>query len=123
MTSGAFYRLLADPAATSRWYLMSPRDSAGREIDPRIFTQGVPIGPRWLARCLDRLRRGEEAPRGQERVWSEVRAGRLIGHLGGLGCPADQEFGLESPCLAVVGRNLAAPAERVCRDVREAPAE
>lgn len=44
MTSRGFYRLLADPAATKRWYLGSPLDPRGTEIDPRLFTQGVPVG-------------------------------------------------------------------------------
>lgn len=45
MTSlGGYYRLLADPAAISRWYLSSPIDPTGREIDPRTFTQGAPVG-------------------------------------------------------------------------------
>jgi hypothetical protein len=44
MSSGGFYRLLADPAATSRWYLKSPLDPAGDEVDPRLFTQGTPVG-------------------------------------------------------------------------------
>lgn len=37
-----FYRLLADPAAVSRWYLKAPIDSSGNEVDSRVFTQGVP---------------------------------------------------------------------------------
>ncbi|QNM95560.1 imm11 family protein [Chitinimonas koreensis] len=36
-----FYRILADPAATTRWYLKSPTDLHGIEVDPRIFTQGL----------------------------------------------------------------------------------
>jgi hypothetical protein len=43
MSSRKFYRLIADPAATSRWYLKSPIDPSGNEVDPRLFTQGVPV--------------------------------------------------------------------------------
>jgi len=43
MSSRNFYRLLADPAATSRWYLKSPFDPSGNEVDPRLFTQGVHV--------------------------------------------------------------------------------
>lgn len=44
MSSRKFYLLLADPTATSRWYLKSPLDPSGNEVDPRLFTQGVPVG-------------------------------------------------------------------------------
>ena len=43
MTSKAFYRLLADPAIENPWFLKSPVDPSGREIDARIFTNGVPV--------------------------------------------------------------------------------
>lgn len=39
-----FYELLADPAVFPRWYLKSPLDPSGNEVDPRLFTQGVPVG-------------------------------------------------------------------------------
>jgi hypothetical protein len=38
-----FYRLVADPAAVSRWYLKSPVDRDGVEIDPRIFRVGSQV--------------------------------------------------------------------------------
>lgn len=44
MNSGHYYELLADPEATTRWYLKSPVDSEGNEIDPRLFTQGLRVG-------------------------------------------------------------------------------
>ncbi len=43
MNSGHYYELLTDPEATSRWYLKSPVDSEGHEIDPRLFTQGLRV--------------------------------------------------------------------------------
>lgn len=43
MSSRKFYRLLSDPAATSRWYLKAPIDASGDAVDPRMFTQGVPV--------------------------------------------------------------------------------
>jgi len=33
-----FYRVLPDPKANQRWYLKSPVDSNGQEVDPRSFT-------------------------------------------------------------------------------------
>jgi hypothetical protein len=44
MSSRKYYELLADPAAFPRWYLKSPIDPSGKEVDPRLFTQGVPVG-------------------------------------------------------------------------------
>lgn len=44
MSTLKYYELQADPAAFPRWYLGSPIDPAGSEIDPRTFTQGVPVG-------------------------------------------------------------------------------
>lgn len=43
MTSCKFYRVDADPAATSRWYLKAPLDPSGNEVDPRLFTQGTAV--------------------------------------------------------------------------------
>jgi hypothetical protein len=43
MSEERYYELLADPEATSRWYLKSPLDSDDNEVDPRTFTQGVPV--------------------------------------------------------------------------------
>jgi hypothetical protein len=40
MSVNSFYRLLADPAATSRRFLKAPLDPSGNEVDPRLFTQG-----------------------------------------------------------------------------------
>lgn len=40
MTRAGFYRILADPHACLRWYLAAPLDAWGREVDPRLFTQG-----------------------------------------------------------------------------------
>ncbi|NMG68096.1 hypothetical protein GPA19_24490 [Azoarcus indigens] len=48
MSEGKFFRLLADPTATSRWYLKAPLDPFGNEIDPRLFTQGVPFDRQQL---------------------------------------------------------------------------
>jgi hypothetical protein len=45
MSSRRFYRLLADRTASTRWHLKSPLDPSGSEVDPRSFTQGVPVGP------------------------------------------------------------------------------
>lgn len=45
MTSDKFYRVLADPAARSRWYMKSPFDPAGHEVDPRQFAQGLRVAP------------------------------------------------------------------------------
>jgi hypothetical protein len=59
MSSRKFYRLLADPAATSRWYLKSPIDPAGNEVEPRLFTQGVPVGSQPALR-LPLRRNGDE---------------------------------------------------------------
>lgn len=43
MPSCKFYRLAADPAATSRWYLTAPRDPLDNRVDPRLFTEGLPV--------------------------------------------------------------------------------
>jgi hypothetical protein len=59
MSSRKFYRLIADPAATSRWYLKSPIDPSGNEVDPRLFTQGVPVGSQPALR-LPLRRKGDE---------------------------------------------------------------
>lgn len=59
MSSRNFYRLLADPTATSRWYLKSPIDPSGNEVDPRSFTQGVPVGSQPSLR-LPLRRSGDE---------------------------------------------------------------
>jgi hypothetical protein len=40
-----YYRLLGDRAATAHWQLGSPTDLAGNDVDPRLFTEGVPVGP------------------------------------------------------------------------------
>jgi hypothetical protein len=44
MNSKGFYRLrfIADDGVT-RWFLGSPYDSAGNEVDPRVFADGVPV--------------------------------------------------------------------------------
>lgn len=46
MKSESYYRIIADPKATDRWYLGVPIDSSGREVDPRLFTQGVEVDRR-----------------------------------------------------------------------------
>jgi hypothetical protein len=56
---GNFYRLLADPAATSRWHVKSPLDPSGNEVDPRSFTQGVPVDS-LLPLTLPLRRSGDE---------------------------------------------------------------
>lgn len=33
-----FYRVLVDPNESDRWYLKTPVDTRGREVDPRVFT-------------------------------------------------------------------------------------
>jgi len=38
-----FYRILDDMDASDRWWLASPVDAQGRELDPRIFTEGGPV--------------------------------------------------------------------------------
>lgn len=38
-----YYELMADPEEKSRWYLKSPLDPNGNEVDPRIFTQGTEV--------------------------------------------------------------------------------
>jgi hypothetical protein len=43
MSQDRFYELVADPKATSRWFLKSPLASDGSEIDPRTFTKGEPV--------------------------------------------------------------------------------
>jgi hypothetical protein len=43
MSTEGFYDLVIDPALESCWFLKAPRDSAGNEIDPRIFTEGDPV--------------------------------------------------------------------------------
>lgn len=35
-----FYRVLADPKVTIRWYLKAPLTSNGQEVDSRVFTIG-----------------------------------------------------------------------------------
>lgn len=35
-----FFRVLADPKATTRWFLKSPVGSDGEQLDSRIFTSG-----------------------------------------------------------------------------------
>ncbi|WP_162932251.1 imm11 family protein [Solimonas sp. K1W22B-7] len=35
-----FFRLIADSEATDRWYLKAPINSLGKEVDPRLFTEG-----------------------------------------------------------------------------------
>lgn len=59
MTSRMFYEILADPDATTRWYLKSPLDPSGNEVDPRLFTQGVPVGSQPLLE-LPLRRNGDE---------------------------------------------------------------
>jgi len=59
MSSRKFYRLLADPIATSRWYLKCPIDPSGVEVDPCLFTQGVPVGSQPALR-LPLRRNGDE---------------------------------------------------------------
>jgi len=59
MSTGKFYRLLADPSATSRWYLKAPMDPSGNEVDPRTFTQGVVV--RSFPPLIIPLRRSGEA--------------------------------------------------------------
>jgi hypothetical protein len=39
-----FYRILADPKATTRWHLKAPVDQQGREVDAKLFTRAVPFG-------------------------------------------------------------------------------
>lgn len=34
-----FYRVVADPAAASRWFLREPEDASGESIDARLFTE------------------------------------------------------------------------------------
>ncbi|WP_340680469.1 DUF1629 domain-containing protein [Paraglaciecola sp.] len=41
---GRYYRVLADPKSSTRWFLKSPIKPDGREIDPRLFTCGKPYG-------------------------------------------------------------------------------
>lgn len=36
-----FFRVLADPKANERWFLKSPLDINGQQIDPRLFTSGT----------------------------------------------------------------------------------
>jgi len=36
-----FYRLLADPEATSRWHIKAPVDALKNEVDARLFTQST----------------------------------------------------------------------------------
>lgn len=43
MSITKFYCIDVDPSATSRWYLKAPVDPSGIEIDPRIFTRGLPV--------------------------------------------------------------------------------
>lgn len=40
-----FYRLVADPLATTRWHLRAPVDMSGEEVDPRLFTAGLVTKP------------------------------------------------------------------------------
>ena len=58
MSSTKFYRLLADPDMSSRWYIKSPLDPAGNEIDPRLFTQGIRVRPQ-LPLILPLRRKGD----------------------------------------------------------------
>ena len=39
----AFHRFGSAVAPEDRWYLASPCDLSGEEIDPRLFTQGKPV--------------------------------------------------------------------------------
>lgn len=59
MSLRKFYRLLADLAAKSRWYLKSPLDPIGNEVDPRLFTQGHTVSLP-LAMTLPIRRDGDE---------------------------------------------------------------
>lgn len=43
MSQDSFYELVADPKATSRWFLKCPLAADGSEIDPRMFTKGEPV--------------------------------------------------------------------------------
>lgn len=43
MSAQHYYELLADPEEVSRWYLKSPLDADGNEVNPRIFTQGIQV--------------------------------------------------------------------------------
>jgi hypothetical protein len=38
----SFFRVLADPAKSNRWFLDEPRTEDGQGIDAREFTEGVP---------------------------------------------------------------------------------
>ena len=39
----AFHRFGSAALSEHRWYLASPRDRSGNEVDPRLFTQGKPV--------------------------------------------------------------------------------
>jgi len=54
-----FYRVVADPWAISRWFLGSPLDSEGNEVDPREFTYGNVLGTQPLL-SLPIYQRGEK---------------------------------------------------------------
>ncbi|SFR71262.1 hypothetical protein SAMN05428960_0358 [Mitsuaria sp. PDC51] len=40
-----FYRLIADPDSSHRWFLDSPKTLSGEQVDPRIFTYGFAVEP------------------------------------------------------------------------------
>jgi hypothetical protein len=47
MKNLAYFRILADPCATDRWFIDDPRTVDGTEIDERAFTLGKPYaGPK-----------------------------------------------------------------------------
>jgi len=56
MTTTNFYRLDAHPEAVTRWFLASPYDPAGSEIDSRIFTCGNPVEIQLASGVPSRLR-------------------------------------------------------------------
>jgi hypothetical protein len=57
--TGTFYRLLADPALPKRWFLGTPVDPEGEDLDPRIFTEAVPFEGRG-GLVLPLARKGKE---------------------------------------------------------------
>lgn len=59
MNADCYYDVVVDPWTVSRWFLGSPLDPAGNEVDAREFTYGNVLGPQPLL-SLPIYQRGEK---------------------------------------------------------------
>lgn len=54
-----FYNLDADPSEVYRWYLKSPVNLSGNEVDPRLFTRGKHVDTSSMSLKVPLRRQGE----------------------------------------------------------------